>query len=35
MINLRDMLIMARAAAVVRIREMAMVLPTGGVSRRR
>ena len=34
MINLRDMLTMTQAAAIVRIREMGMVAPTGGVSRR-
>jgi hypothetical protein len=35
MTNLRDMLTTARANAIVRIREMGMVGPTAGVSRRR
>jgi hypothetical protein len=32
MINLRDTMIMARSVAIVRIRMMAMIALTGGVS---
>ena len=32
MINLRDTMIIARPFAIVRIREMGMVMPTAGVS---
>ena len=33
MVNLRDMMVMtARTVAMMRIREMAMIMPTAGVS---
>jgi hypothetical protein len=32
MTNLRDTMIMTRPCAIVRIREMAMIMPTAGVS---
>jgi len=32
MVNLRDTMIQARAAAVIRIREMRVIMPNAGVS---